>query len=184
MLEKFSTWLRSIAKGWLVLVFFAIEIAFMGFILPTAEATIKSYSGGIGPIDLMIAPAPETLANAITAYGTEGRAFYTTIELTADILYPIAYAFFYSLLISFIFKRAFNPENKVHWLNVLPFGAWLFDLIENIIILTLFSGFPNLPAPLLGALMLVNTIKWSFAGLSILSLVFGLSAWVFKKIKR
>jgi hypothetical protein len=63
-------------------------------------------------------------------------------------------------------------------------SAWLFDLIENIIILTLFSNFPNLPAPLLGALTVVNAIKWTFAGLSILSLLIGLVALVFKKIKR
>lgn len=184
MLEKFSIWLRSIAKGWLVLVFFAIEIVFYSLILPNAEATIKSFSGDIGPIDLMMAPSADTLISAITAYGVEGRAFYSTIELTVDIIYPISYAFFYSLLIGFVFKRAFNPENKIQWLNVLPFGAWLFDLIENIIILTLFSSFPNLPAPLLMILTVVNAIKWSFAGLSILSLLIGLGAWIFKKIKR
>lgn len=184
MLEKFSVWLRSIAKGWLVLIFFAIEVAFIGFILPNAETTIKAFSGGIGPIDLMMAPSPDTLANAISAYGAEGRAFYSTIELTADILYPIAYAFFYGLLISFIFKRVFDEKSKIQLLNVLPFGAWLFDLIENICILTLFSSFPNLPAALLMILTIVNAVKWAFAGLSILSLLMGLGVWGAKKFKR
>lgn len=183
MLEKFSTWLRSIAKGWLVLVFFAIEIAFMGFILPAAEATIKGFSGGIGPIDLMIFPSAEKILSAIAAYGPQGRPFYTTIELTADLLYPIGYAFFYSLLISYLLQRAVSKDSKLQRLNLLPFGAWLFDLIENIFILTLIFSFPTQSPVLASILTLINGIKWLFAGASILSLLFGLGAWIIKKIR-
>lgn len=183
MLQKFSNWLGRIAKGWLILVFLLIEGAFMGIILPRAEAVIKAVSGGVGVIDLMFAPPPAQILAAIEAYST-ARPFYATIELTADILYPISYAFFYSLLMSFLLQRAFDKESKIQWLNLLPFGAWLFDLIENVYILTLLFNYPAQSPVVAGMLTVVNGIKWAFAGLSILSLVFALGAWVVKKIRK
>lgn len=183
MLQKFSNWLGRIAKGWLILVFLLIEGTFMGFILPRAEAVIKAVSGDVGVIDLMFAPPPAQILAAIEAYST-ARPFYATVELTADILYPISYAFFYSLLISFLLQRAFGKESKIQRLNLLPFGAWIFDLLENICILTLLYSFPAQSMAVAGALMVINGIKWAFAGLSILSVVFGLGAWVVKKIRK
>lgn len=183
MLQKFSNWLGRIAKGWLILVFLLIEGTFMGFILPRAEAVIKAVSGGIGVIDLMMAPSPAQILAAMEAYGS-ARPFYAGIELSADILYPISYAFFYSLLISFLLQRAFGNDSKFQRLNLLPFGAWLFDLLENVCILTLIYTFPAQSTAVAGVLMVINGIKWLFAGLSILSLVFGLGAWVVKKIRK
>ena len=182
MFARFSAWLGSIAKGWLVLVLFVIEIAFMGFILPGAQARIESFSGGIGPLDLTFFPSAQQALAAIAAYGNEGRTFYATIELTADILYPIAYTFFYSLLITLLLRAAFDQNSSLQRLNLLPFGAWLFDLLENVCILTLLFSYPAQSSLVASALTIMNGIKWLFAGASILALLFALGAWVFKKV--
>ncbi len=183
MIAKLSAWLARIAKGWLLLVFFVAEVVFTGVVLPGAEAKIKAFSGGVGPLDLTFFPSMETIFSSITAYGPDGRAFYTNIELTADILYPIAYTFFFSLMITYLMQRAFDKDSKFQRLNVLPFGAWLFDLIENICILFILSSYPAQETAVAGILTLANGVKWLFAGLSILTLVFAFGVWALKKIK-
>ena len=183
MIEKLSNWLARIAKGWLVLVLFVMEGAFMGFILPRAEAVIKAVSGGVGVIDLMFMPPPAQILSAIEAYGS-ARPFYIIVELTADILYPITYTFFYSLLITLLLRSAFSADSKLQWLNVLPFGAWVFDLLENVYIVTLLVNYPAQSPIVAGMLTVVNGIKWAFAGASILALLFGLGAWIVKKVKK
>ena len=79
MNQKFSNWLGRIAKGWLILIFLLIEGAFMGFILPRAEAVIKAVSGGVGVLDLMFAPSAAQILAALDAYGS-ARPFYTTVN--------------------------------------------------------------------------------------------------------
>ena len=184
MIAKLSAWLGRIAKGWLLLVFFAAEIFFNALVLPGAEAQIKAFSGGVGPLDLTLFPSATTIISAIAAYGEAGRVFYTNFEMTTDILYPIAYTFFFSLLITYLLQRAIGKDSKIQQLNVLPFGAWLFDLIENICIVILLSSFPVEKPLVAGVLTIANGIKWIFAGVSILAMLFAFGAWVVKKIKR
>ena len=69
-------------------------------------------------------------------------------------------------------------------LNLLPFGAWTFDLLENACVVTLLQSYPAYSPIVVGLLTVVNGIKWAFAGASILAVVFGLGAWVVKKIKK
>lgn len=183
MLEKLSNWLGRIATGWLVLAFFVVELAFMAYFLPNAQATIEAFSGGVGPLDLTFFPSAQQSMAAVNAYGPEGRPFYATVELTADILYPIAYTFFYSLLITLLARRAFDKDSKLQRLNLLPFGAWLFDMLENVCILTMLFSFPTEQPLVATALTFMNGIKWLFAGASILSVLFALGAWIVKKIK-
>ena len=182
MIEKLSNWLGSIAKGWLVLVLFVADGVFSGYILPGASAKIEAFSGGIGPLDLTFFPAVEKVLSAIAAYGVDGRPFYATIELTADIIYPIVYTFFFSLLMTYLLQRAFRKDSKLQRLNVLPFGAWAFDLLENICILTLLFSFPAQSPLVAGAMSLFNGIKWLFAGASLVMILVAFVTWVFKKV--
>jgi hypothetical protein len=182
MIAKLSAWLGRIAKGWLVLIFFVADGVFSAVIMPGAQARLEALSGGVGPLDLTFFPSVEQVLAAVAAYGVDGRALYATIELTADIVYPIVYTFFFSLLMTFLLQRAFDKDSKLQRLNVLPFGAWLFDMLENACILTLLFSFPTQSALVAGALSLMNGIKWLFAGASILTILVALGAWVYKKI--
>jgi uncharacterized membrane protein YozB (DUF420 family) len=58
--------------------------------------------------------------------------------------------------------------------NVTPLGAWFFDLLENIVIVILLSVFPSQPTALAWILTLISTVKWFFAGASMLLLLVGL----------
>lgn len=174
MFVKLSNLLYRYAKGWLILVFAAIDILFNVAILPRMQANLEAASGGVGPIDLRFLSTPEQLQSMVAAYGEAGRASYRTFELTGDILYPIAYTLFFSLLLSWLLQRAFAGDSSVRLLNVVPFGAWLFDLLENLGIVTMLSIYPNTSMLVAWATILFTIVKWVFAIASVVLIVFAL----------
>ena len=174
MLNKLSETLRKYASGWLVLVFLAGEMFFNAVILPNQQAKIEAGSGGVGPIDLQLFYTPEKVYSMVAAYGEAGRASYRTFELTGDIVYPIVYTLFFSLLITWLFQRGFASNSNMQKYNVVPFGGWLFDLLENLGIVTMLSVFPATPAALAWITAIFTLIKWLFAGASAVFMLIGL----------
>lgn len=177
--EKFYKW----ANGWLVLLFLILDIFFAGFIMPLLGGLMKSGTGLEQPLDLMIFATPDKIFNMIETYGDSTRILYRSIELTADIVYPIIYLIAFSLLISWLFKRGTASNSNLRKWNVAPVGAFVFDLLENATIVTLLSIFPSQPV-ILGWLLFVFTIvKWLFAGISILLILLGLVLAIKNKFK-
>jgi hypothetical protein len=174
MLNKLSETLRKYASGWLVLVFLAGEVFFNAVILPAQSARIAAGSGGLGPIDLQLFYTPEKVYAMIEAYEPQLRLSYRTFEMTGDIIYPIVYTLFFSLLITWLFQRGFPPNSAIQRFNVVPFGSWLFDLLENICIVTMISIYPSTPAFLGWIAALFTLTKWLFAGASIVLMLIGL----------
>jgi hypothetical protein len=99
----------------------------------------------------------------VKAYGEAGRADYRLFELTGDIIYPIVYTLFFSLAITWLFQRGFPSNSPMQKYNVVPFGGWLFDLLENLGIVTMLSVFPSTPALLAWVTAIFTLIKWLFA---------------------
>ena len=174
MLDKLSTTLRKYANGWLVLIFLAGEILFNAVILPGMQAKIEAASGGLGPIDLQLFYTPDKVYGMIEAYGEEMRSSYRLFEMTGDIIYPIVYTLFFSLFITWSFQRGFPSNRGMQKFNVVPFGSWLFDLLENICIVTMISIYPSTPAVLAWASTSFTLIKWLFAGATIILMLIGL----------
>ena len=174
MLKKISETLRKYANGWLVLLFFAGEVFFNAVILPARQAQIEASSGGTGPIDIQLFYTPEKVYSMVESYGEAGRASYRTFELTGDIIYPIVYTLFFSLFITWLFQRGFPPTSKMQALNVIPLGGWLFDLLENLGIVTMLSVFPSTPDGLAWITAIATLIKWLFATATIVLILVGL----------
>jgi hypothetical protein len=173
MLAGLSSTLEKYARGWLIFILFLLDTAFMFFILPIAQGLMKMDSGGPGPVDLQFIYTPAKAYEMVASYGEYGRAFYRNVELTVDIIYPIVYTLFFSLLITWLFQRGFPAASRMRRLNVVPFGGWLFDLLENLGIVSMLSVYPSTPA-LLGWFTAVFTfVKWLFAGTSLLLVVIG-----------
>ena len=184
MLTKLSETLKKIAKGWIVLIYFALELYFNAIALPKAGVKLGASSGGTGPIDLLFFYTPEKVYSMIDAYGEAGRALYRTIELTTDIVYPIVYTLFFSLAITWLFQRGLDKDHKFQRLNIVPFGAWLFDLLENLSIVIMLSSYPSQPGILAWIATVFTMIKWLFAGASIALLIIGIVAATRKAIER
>ena len=174
MLKKISETLRKYANGWLVLIFFAGEVFFNTVILPAQQAKMEAGSDGTGPIDLLLFYTPEKVYSMVESYGEAGRSSYRAFELTGDIIYPIVYTLFFSLLITWLFRRGFRPSSKMQALNVVPLGGWLFDLLENLGIVTMLSVFPSTPDVLAWITAIATLIKWLFAAATIVLILVGL----------
>lgn len=184
MFVKLSALLHRYAKGWLILALAVLDFLFMGVILPRQQANLEAASGGVGPIDLRFFSTPEQIQAMIEAYGGTGRALYRTTELTGDILYPIIYTLFFCLLLSWLLQRAYSADSSVRMLNLVPFGAWLFDLLENIGIVAMLSIYPNTSVLLAWATILFTIVKWVFAIATLVLIVFALVLAIKNRFKK
>jgi hypothetical protein len=167
--DHFYKW----TKGWLILILFILDAFFSGFLMPLIQGMLQGDQGGVLPLDLMLFASPEKIFSMIARYGTYNLVFYRNVELTVDIIYPIVYLFFFGLLISWLFQRGFSSTSPMRKYNIMPRGAWFFDLLENIVIVTLLSLFPQQPTALAWLLVFLGTVKWMFAGASILLILIG-----------
>ena len=174
MLEPLSGTLRKYTNGWLVLILLAGEMFFNAVILPGQQARLEAGSGGTGPIDLQFFYTPEKVYSMVASYGDAGRADYRAFELTGDIIYPIVYTLFFSLFITWLFQRSFASNSRMQKYNVVPFGGWLFDLLENLGIVSMLSVFPSTPAALAWITAIFTLIKWLFSGMSAVFMLIGL----------
>jgi hypothetical protein len=183
MLGNLSNRFYKWTKGWLIFVFFLLDAFFSGFLLPLVQAMLQGDKGGVQPLDLMLFATPQRIFGMINEYGEYGRPFYRSVELTVDIIYPIVYLFFFGLLISWLFQRGFASTSPMRKYNIMPLGAWFFDLLENMVIVILLSIFPSQPTALAWILTLLTTVKWMFAGASILLILVGFVIGIKNKFK-
>ena len=137
MITTLSNTLKKYATGWVMLAFLALMLLVGMVIVPSVGSKLEAFSGGSGPIDLLFSYTPEKAYSMIASYGDEGRALYRTFAMKGDIIYPVVYSILFSLLISWLFQRGFAPDSKMQILNVIPVGAWLFDWLENINLITI-----------------------------------------------
>jgi hypothetical protein len=170
--QKFHAW----TTGWRVIILLIADGLMMGYVMPLAGGVMAlAANASVTPLDLMLFYTPDKAFAMIEKYGEAGRALYMKIELTADILYPIIYTLFYGLLLSWLMQRAYKPESKMQKLNAMPAGAWLFDLLENVSIVSMLSVYPSQPSVLAWLTMIFGSLKWAFAigsmALSLFSLV-------------
>jgi len=115
----------------------------------------------------------------IASYGDVIRASYRAFELTGDIAYPIVYTLFFSLAITWLFQRGFPSGSVMHRYNIVPLGAWLFDLFKNLCIVGMLSVYPSRPATLAWVSTIFTMVKWLFLIPTALLLLYGyVKAWM------
>lgn len=175
MLDKLSDRFHRWAKGWLALVLLVVYGFFAGCVMPMMSATLNAAAGQpVTPLDLMMVYTPSQAFEMMERYGETGRSVYLNIELTADIIYPLAGMSFFSLLLSWLFQRGFKPESVMQKLNIAPMGSWLFDLIENAAIAPMILMYPAQSTALAWLAILLGLVKWGFAFLSLGLVLVGL----------
>jgi len=173
MLTTLSEMLKKQCKGWLILLLFALVLLFAIVIVPSIQGQLEVHSGGAGPIDLLFSYTPEQAYSMIASYGDEGRVIYRTFAMTGDIIYPVVYSLFFSLIITWLFQRSFAPTSKMHLLNLIPLGAWLFDWLENIHLVTMLTLYPSTPTLVARLASFCTTMKWSFGAVAIVLVLIG-----------
>ena len=169
--QKFHSW----TTGWRVIILFIADALMMGYIMPLAGGILAFVANNhVTPLDLMFFYTPAQAFAMIEKYTEAGRALYMKIELTADIIYPIIYTLFYGLLLSWLFQRGFKSDSQMQKWNVIIVGAWFFDLLENIGVISLLSVYPAQPNALAWLTMLFGLLKWAFVFATIGLALYGL----------
>lgn len=169
--QKFHAW----TTGWRVLLLLVADALMMGYIMPLAGGLLAfAANASVMPLDLMFFYTPDQAFAMIEKYGATGRDLYMKIELTADIIYPIIYTLFYGLLLSWLFQRGFKPDSPMQKYNVAIVGAWFFDLLDNIGIVSMLSLYPSQPTALAWLTMIFGSLKWLSFIVTIGLVLFGL----------
>jgi hypothetical protein len=157
--QKFHAW----TTGWRVIILLIAETLMMFYIMPIAAGIMAlAANDSVMPLDLMFFYTPAQAFEMMDRYGEAGRSVYLRIELTADIIYPIIYTLFYGLLLSWLLQRAFKPDSKIQKWNVMPVGAWFFDMLENVGIVSMLMMYPSKPEIVAWLTMLFGSLKWGF----------------------
>ena len=152
-------------------------------VMPSGQKFMGGRAHEVGSIDLTFGASPASLFDQVEAYGPQGRVVYRIFTLTADVAYPINYSLFMGLAITYTFRHIFPEKSWLQKLNLVPFGALLFDVLENIGVASLLTAYPQRFIWLAGYTVIMNFIKWILAGTSTLLVVFGLVGWWVVSIK-
>jgi len=179
MLSRLSRHLYSWTRGWLILALIAGFVIFEVITLPRLQA---APGGNIVSLDAQLFYTPERAFATVAAYD-DARRFWIPIYLTWDVANPIFYTLIFGLLISWLFRRCQLSESW-HLLNLLPVGAGLCDLVENLCIVTLLAVYPAQPAAVAWLSTICTVSKMSFLGVSTLLILVGLVAAVGKALSR
>lgn len=140
-------------------------------VMPWGEARIHSYSGGLGPYDVMLSYSPELFYTVAEALGEAGRRFYIGFQLIADTAYPLTYGLFAYFLLTWLCYSAW-PERqwfrRIYWV---PLIIVLFDFLENGMIVVLLWQYPVQYPAWVQVASAMTTLKWVSAMLGSLVLV-------------
>jgi hypothetical protein len=128
--------MRRVSFGWLVIAALAVNLALYAAMLFGTLAHLAEMAEGAGPFDLR--PLGYTVGDAralLALLGEEGRAYYASVQLALDSIYPATYALSRGLLLWWLTMpgRTASPMAR-GWriaMLVLPLSAMAFDYFEN-----------------------------------------------------
>ena len=183
MLDNLSAAVTRFATGRNTLILLAVYLLINIFVLPAAEARIKAASGGVGPIDLQLSYTPDKVFSMVEAYG-EARSFYALFEFTGDLAYPIVYTLTFSFIITILFRNAFDLNSPLQKLHLLPFAAFVFDMLENVCIVTMLITYPQQITAVAVVGNLFTIVKWIAAFGSIALVLIGLIGVAVRKLRK
>ncbi|MCA9872216.1 MAG: hypothetical protein KC441_01120 [Anaerolineales bacterium] len=178
MLVRLSNRFYAAASGWLIVLILVVFVAFVAVTLPKVTAV----SGNIEGLDTRFFYTPEEAFANVAAYSSAARQALNTFHLTVDIVNPILYTAFLVLLLSWLFRAGFPTESKMRTLNLIPLGALLFDILENIFITVMMAAYPAKPVWAAWLATVSTVAKFSFIYASLGLVLVGVAGVVLHKI--
>ncbi|NRB52576.1 MAG: hypothetical protein HRU41_33250 [Saprospiraceae bacterium] len=173
--------LQKWATGRNVLILLAADLIFMMGIMPYMGKKMEALAPGIPPLDITIPSYSAAYAQDIITKMTDpARAFYKSIELGADMIYPLVYGFAFALLIAFLWKQLGWQNGLLKWVILFPLIGMIFDYGENFSVVSLINQHPNPSAGTAQIAAYFSLSKWSFAFSSVAAVLIGLLAWGWK----
>jgi len=171
MLARFSGLLSRISNARTLLFSFLFFLIFPLFALPWLGRQVDLYSQPEEGYELLLVYTPEELYSSFEGYGEQGRVVYALGTATIDMVFPLASALFQGILITLLTRRVFPSRPGWERLNLVPSGAALLDILENLGLLVLLVGYPTRLAGPATITAVLTVLKWTMVGLSFLTIV-------------
>lgn len=149
----------TVPRGRTVGVAFAVFVAFMLVGFPLWRA-VNAMPEDVTVMDLRLSYTPDELYAALSALGAAGRAAYVRNILVLDVLWPLAYGAFLTLLPLYAF--ADQPPRRRRLLASVAIVGVVLDYAENMSVLTLVLRFPDRIDGLARVASGFTTAKWVF----------------------
>ncbi|MFO7942814.1 MAG: hypothetical protein R6U51_00670 [Anaerolineales bacterium] len=185
MLKRLSVWIIEFSKGWVALSALLSFLLFSLFVLPAQSARSEKETGGAGSPDTSLYYTPEKLYQLAEEYGSEGRKAYIRTRFTFDLIFPLVYAIFLTIAISWVYKKVLPSESFWMRMNLTPLLGAGFDYLENISTSLVMSRYPSHTAGAVFLAPIFTIVKWAFIGSSFLNLGIGIAAglggWIKKR---
>lgn len=179
MIQLIQKW----ATGRNVLILLATDLFFMLGVMPYMGKKMEELAPGIPPLDITIPSySAEYAQEIITKMSEPARAFYKSIELGADLVYPLIYGFAFALLIAFLWKKLGWDQGLLKWVILFPLLGMIFDYGENLSIVSLINQYPNPAAGTAQTAAYFSLAKWSFAFAGLAAIIIGLLGWGWKAL--
>jgi hypothetical protein len=178
-----AAFLNRISNWKTLLGLILLYLLFVGVLLNNAEKRINQFAGKeIGVIDLNVGFNPHRTLQMVADYSDEGRAYYKQAELLYDTPYPLIYTLLFAVIITLVYRRLLG--GPVHYLNLWPFAAMLFDYAENVCVISMLGHYPEQSMAMAVLCEIFKLLKFLMVGVIIIVILTGLARLVLlRKVK-
>lgn len=125
----------------------------------------------------------EELYDIADSYGVEGRNNYIYMRFTFDLVFPLIYGGFLVSILGWLY----DMDRLLTWRDrvvLLPFGAMIFDYLENVSTSTVMWYYPT-RVDFVGFLATVFTpIKWVLLSIAFLLLIPGFIIRLYDRLRK
>jgi len=154
-----------------VLVYFLFPFYFLPQILPEGK-----------PLDLHIYYSATDAYRLLSSYSEAGRASYIIGSATIDMVYPLCYATFLGLVLTFFISSVYPSKSQIQQIRLFPYSIFVADVLENLCIITLLKVYPDELEWLASLSGFLTLTKWVlFFICMIMLLYFSLNYYRYKK---
>lgn len=148
-------------------------LLFIGFVLPTVSQNSEQHMGQTNLPDSRLYYTIDDVYSIANHLGETGRAYYVRQRITFDLIWPIIYFWFFYTAIMVTFMH-FDPKTIYSTVRWFPVLALVFDYVENGLASLVMMTYPSRIDALARWLPYSSLLKWTFIGLSFVSLVLGI----------
>ncbi|MHA1675119.1 MAG: hypothetical protein ACTSYI_15995 [Promethearchaeota archaeon] len=175
--------LKKAPQTWILLVITLLGLIIFLLINQLIFAPLPIQVPSYGILDIEFAWTPGQITTIFTAWGTEGMTLHAA-GIYWDFLYILGYGPFIAGLILLLSRKLSGKIQIVgFYMTFAPLLAGLFDVVENILLLTMLNNPSEISAavPLIAGIM--ASIKFGLLLLGIGFLLFGLITWTVSYLK-
>jgi len=171
---------EKLHKPYIMITSFILTVLIIAIFQVIMLPEFAELTGGGIIFDMQSSYSPERAYEIVENYGEKGRAYYSYIQLL-DILFPLAYAFCFALLIHYFYSHAFPNTRLLQVFTNLPLVTGIVDMLENTGIFLMLHTYPRSFTKIAIYTSTMTLAKGVLFNLSLLLLLIGLVSFLIRK---